>query len=208
MVLYLADDHKLVATGIASVLREIQGVEQVHIFPNGKELLQAVKEKIPDFVFLDVEMPVMDGKKTLENLLKLYPGIPCCMLSMVDEKSIIEEFIQMGAKGFLHKDSNLDELSNAIINIKKGENFFSNEILKSLSGVLKKRHSVDLVEPLSERELEILKYICDGFSPKEIADKLFLSHRTVDTHKNNIMQKFEVNTVSKLISVALKNKVV
>lgn len=208
MVLYLADDHKLVATGIASVLREIQGVEQVHIFPNGKELLQAVKEKIPDFVFLDVEMPVMDGKKTLENLLKLYPGIPCCMLSMVDEKSIIEEFIQMGAKGFLHKDSNLDELSNAISNIKKGENFFSNEILKSLSGVLKKRHSVDLVEPLSERELEILKYICDGFSPKEIADKLFLSHRTVDTHKNNIMQKFEVNTVSKLISVALKNKVV
>lgn len=196
------------ATGIASVLREIQGVEQVHIFPNGKELLQAVKEKIPDFVFLDVEMPVMDGKKTLENLLKLYPGIPCCMLSMVDEKSIIEEFIQMGAKGFLHKDSNLDELSNAIINIKKGENFFSNEILKSLSGVLKKKHSIDLVEPLSERELEILKYICDGFSPKEIADKLFLSHRTVDTHKNNIMQKFEVNTVSKLISVALKNKVV
>lgn len=196
------------ATGIASVLREIQGVEQVHIFPNGKELLQAVKEKIPDFIFLDVEMPVMDGKKTLENLVKLYPGIPCCMLSMVDEKSIIEEFIQMGAKGFLHKDSNLEELSNAISSIKKGEIFFSNEILKSLSGVLKKRHSVDLVEPLSDRELEILKYICDGFSPKEIAEKLFLSHRTVDTHKNNIMQKFEVNTVSKLISVALKNKVV
>jgi DNA-binding NarL/FixJ family response regulator len=208
VLIYLAEDHQLVAIGISTLLKKVEGVEDVKIFANGKELIQECNKKKPNFIFLDFEMPVMDGRETLLKCNEILPSVPCCMLTMMNEKAVVEECIQLGAKGFINKNCTFQELQEAIFTIQKGEVFYSNEILQYLSGIKKHVQNVQLKEPLSERELEVLKLLCDGFSPKEIADQLFLSPRTVDTHKNNIMQKFEVNTVSKLISVALKNKLV
>lgn len=206
--IYLADDHNIVAQGLASLIQQIPEVSNLKVFLNGKDLFDACLIKQPDVVFLDVEMPIWDGRKTLVELKNKFADLRCNMLSMNNEKAIIDDCIAKGALGYLSKDCTLDELQEAIRNTTPV--YFSKAVLTHLSGYqnLKPEQQLLLNEPLTEREFEILTLLCDGFSPKEIADKLFVSNRTVDTHKTNIMQKFEVNSVGKLISVAIKNKIV
>ena len=208
-LIYLADDHELVAQGISTLIQRIEGVDMVKIFRNGKELFLACYEKNPDLIFLDYEMPVWDGKITLENLTKEFPKIPIFMLSMLNEKSVIQSCINAGAKGFLNKDCSFEELNEAFLSLETDSVYYSSEVQNAIKGKSNKNAAnLNLKEEISEREMEVLKLLCDGLSPKEIADKIFLSHRTVETHKNNIMQKFEVNSVAKLISIAIKNRIV
>jgi DNA-binding NarL/FixJ family response regulator len=208
-LIYLADDHELVAQGISTLLRKIEGVEIVNIFKNGKELFNACCVQKPDLIFLDYEMPVWDGKITLENLKKDFPKLPIFMLSMLNEKSVIQACITAGAIGFLNKDCSFEELNEAFLSLQTDSVYYSSEVQNSLKGKSNKNTAnLNLKEEISEREMEVLKLLCDGLSPKEIADKIFLSPRTVETHKNNIMQKFEVNSVAKLISIAIKNRIV
>jgi DNA-binding NarL/FixJ family response regulator len=206
--IYLADDHTLVANGIASLFLQVNPSFEVVIFPDGKALFDACLIKKPDLVFLDIEMPIWDGIKTLTELKAKFVNIPICILSMQNEKSIIESTQQLGAMAYLNKDCTTSELAECIDSVLNGERYYSREVLKVLSGLKKTNTTFQLDEPLSEREHEILVFLCDGLSPKEIADKIFLSPRTVETHKNNIMQKMGVNSVAKLISTALKNKIV
>lgn len=211
-LLYLADDHVIVANALSSLIHQIDSNIEIVLFSNGEELYKALTERKPNIVFLDIEMPVWDGRKTLQEIKTNFPEIPCLILSMNSEKSVIQDCINSGANAYLLKDSSLNEFKDALDHVKQGKIYFSIEILKVLSSQSKEIQ----IEPtnaianvqLSERELEVLKLICDGFSPKEIADQLFLSHRTVETHKNNIMQKLEISTVGKLISYAIKNKLV
>jgi len=209
IVIFLADDHQLVAEGISTLLSKKEGVIDVKIFNNGKLLFDGISEEKPDLIFLDNEMPVWNGRKTLQEIKNLFPTIPCLMLSMINERAIIEECIEKGASAYLNKDCTFDELSEAIDKVLEGENYISKECLKSFMNFKKPDSINSFIKPdLSERELEILSYLCDGFSPKEIADKVFLSPRTVETHKTNIMQKFDVNSVGKLISLAIRNNVI
>ena len=203
---YIADDHNLVAQGISSLLKQIDSVSHVSIFKNGKDLFDYCITATPDIVFLDIEMPIWDGRKTLVELKKNFPNIKYFMLSMINEKHIIEDCISKGASGYLNKDCTIEELTEAV-NLPIEDIYFSKDVLKVMSG-LKATTSFSLSEPLSDREREVLELLCEGFSPKEIAEKLFLSTRTIETHKTNIMQKFNVNSIGKLISVAIKNKVV
>lgn len=207
--IFLADDHELVAQGLSTLLLQIQNVRNVVIFKNGKELYQACLNTKPDFIFLDYEMPVWNGKETLIQVKNNFPKIPVLMLSMLNEKSIIKDCIHLGASAYMHKDSSIEELHEAIEKASKSEIYYSNEVKKALSGTLKNQTGqLALKEEISEREMEILKLLCDGLSPKEISEKLFLSQRTVETHKTNIMHKFEVNSIAKLISIAIKNRIV
>lgn len=209
-IIYLADDHELVANGLAALLRSIPAVKEVRIYPNGKELYKACLNQLPTHVFLDIEMPEWDGIKTLENLRKDFPKLPCLILSMLNEKSVIENCINKGVNAYLNKDSSLEELQQAIEKVDKGEVFYSKEVQKALSGTIKVIGSSDLnlTEDLTEREFEVLKLLCDGMSSKEIAEKLYLSSRTVESHKNNLMQKFGVNSTGKLIILAIRNKII
>lgn len=206
--IYLADDHNLVAKGIASIMLQITNIESVEIFSNGKELYDACVKKLPTVVFLDVEMPIWDGRTTLVALKEKFPTLRCLMLSMLNEKLMIEDCLEKGASGYLNKDCSVIELQEAIFST--NEYYFSKEALKSMSGFSKKTIEKDyqLTDPLTERELEVLALLCEGLSPREIADKIYLSPRTVETHKKNIMQKMEVNSIGKLISVALKNNLI
>lgn len=205
---YLADDHNIVAQGLASLIRQISTVDELKVFQNGKNLFDACLLEQPDVVFLDIEMPIWDGRKTLVELRNKFPIIRCNMLSMNNEKAIIDDCITKGALGYLSKDCTIDELKEAILNT--SEVYFSKDVLKHLSGYGKTREDQQFLlnEPLTEREVEVLTLLCDGLSPKEIANKIHLSPRTVETHKTAIMQKFDVNSVGKLISVAIKNKIV
>lgn len=205
LLVYIADDHRIVAEGIKSLIENTGLTKEVRYFKNGQELFNECKIEIPDSVFLDLEMPIWDGRKTLEEISLNFPEVRCMILSMNNEKYIIEDCVQKGAKGFLDKNCTSEEISKALSNDE--DLYFSVNILKILTSPSKIEQNIEF-EPLSEREREILKYLSDGLSPKEIADKVFLSVRTVETHKNNIMQKFQVNSVGKLISLALKNKLV
>ncbi|MCC6180725.1 MAG: response regulator transcription factor [Bacteroidia bacterium] len=204
----LADDHNIVAQGLASLINQIPNISTLKIFNNGKELFDNCLIEQPDIVFLDFEMPIWDGKKTLKELKIKFPNIRCYILSMLNEKAIIDDCISKGASGYLSKNCTLNELHEAINNT--SEVYFSKEVLTHLSGygTTKKEQVFLLNEPLTDREKEVLSLLCDGLSPKEIAENLFVSIRTIDTHKTNIMQKFDVNSVGKLISVAIKNKIV
>lgn len=205
---FLADDHNIVAQGIAAIIKQIPEVKELKIFSNGKELFDACSAQLPTLVFLDLEMPVWDGRTTLVALKEKFPALRCLILSMLNEKSIIEDCLEKGAGGYLNKDCSVIELQEAIFSTE--DLYFSKEVLKCLSGFGNKIavNKYQPTEPLTERELEILALLCEGLSPKEIADKIYLSPRTVETHKKNIMQKMEVNSIGKLISVALKNNLI
>ncbi len=207
--IFLADDHELVANGIASILDNCIENVTVSVFKNGKLLYEACNDKSPDLIFLDYEMPVWDGKTTLIELKKFKAEIPVLMLSMLNEKAIIQDCVTNGAIGFLNKDCSLSEFKEAIHSAMNQQIFYSREVLKVLSGtVTSSQNNFQKNFDFSEREIEILRLLCDGLSPKEIAEQLFVSPRTVEKHKDNIMQKIEVNSVAKLISTALKNKLV
>ncbi len=206
--IYLADDHNLVAKAIAGMIQQINTAHHVKVFSNGKDLFDACCSDTPHLIFLDLEMPVWDGRETLKALKEKFPLLRCIVLSMNNEKEIIDHCIELDANGYLNKDCTEAELQEAITYT--GDVYFSKEVLKTLAAYNNNLHQnhTPVHEPLTDREIEILGLLCEGLSPKEIADKIYLSPRTVETHKKNIMAKFEVGSVGKLISVALKNKVI
>ncbi|MFY8128762.1 MAG: response regulator [Chitinophagaceae bacterium] len=208
LLIYLADDHNIVAKGISTIIERIENVEAVKIFQHGEALYDACQVKLPDVVFIDINMPVWDGRKTLVELKKSFPQLRCYILSMNNEKEIIDDCINKGAAGYLNKDCSEDELKEAV-QLTSNDFYFSKEVLKAISGYTNASNKLfKLLEPLTEREQEILKLLCEGLSPKEIGEQLFLSPRTVETHKKHIMFKFDVTTIGKLISVTLKNNLI
>lgn len=209
LLAYLADDHEIVAAGLATLIKGIDGIREVQIFDSGKRLFNACFEKKPELVFLDYAMPEWDGQKTLIALGQQFPSIQVIMLTMNNEKKIIEDCISHGARAFLNKNSSVQELEAAINAVLNGQIYYSREALLSISGVNEAPKKQDVFDvQLSVREMEVLKLLCDGFSPKEIAQQLFLSPRTTETHKKNIMEKLGVNSVAKLVSVALRSKII
>jgi DNA-binding NarL/FixJ family response regulator len=209
LTIYLADDHQLIAEGIATILKELNSIDTIKWFPNGKLLYKEFNIKKPNLCILDIEMPEWDGITTLKEIRTNYPEMPVLMLSMVEERSIIEECFKIGALGYMHKDSDKNEFNEAIKTILSGKLFLSAEAKKIVEGIrFSGSASIELTEPLTQRELEILKLICDGNTSKEIGELLFLSPRTVETHKTHLMHKFNVNSTGKLISIAIKSKLV
>jgi two-component system response regulator DegU len=208
LTVYFADDHQLVAKAIADLLLKVKNIAHVKIFSNGKELYQASLASQPDLIILDIQMPEWNGIATLKKLKEL-GSIPTIMLTMNDEKTVIEECMREGARGYLNKDCTQEELQDAIATVLQGQIFLSEEAKKIMVGLKQSQTSSGSVnEPLTEKEYEVLKLVCDGLSSKEIGEKLFISPRTVETRKNNLMQKFNVQTTGKLIAIAIKNKLV
>jgi DNA-binding NarL/FixJ family response regulator len=207
-LIYLADDHAIVAQGVAKLLQSLPNVQEVIVFHTGKDLYEAVLQKKPALIVLDIEMPGWTGIDTLKKIKSQY-DIPCIMLSMNDEKYIIQECMKIGASGFMPKDCTVEELSEAIDVVLDGGTYLGEKITQILAA--KKTVDNDFFElttDITKRELEILENLCDGLTCKEIADKLYLSARTVETHKKSIMAKFDAHTTGKLISLAIKYKFV
>lgn len=209
ITIYLADDHEIVATAIAGLLRSLKHVDTVKTFTSGKSLYNACLSKSPDLVILDLEMPEWSGLDTLEKIRAL-GGMPVMLLTMNDEKTVIEEAFKKGAQGYLHKNCTAGELETAITTVMSGNLFLSEDIKKIMVGIRQSAPSsvTGLSEPITDKEFEVLQLICEGLSSKEIGEKLFLSPRTVETRKQSLMDKFNVRTTGKLIASAIKNKIV
>lgn len=210
----IIDDHKIVREGLKSMLL---GNPKMEVSGEGAgeiDLLQLMKVQKPTLVIMDVAMPGKSGIELTTYLAKNHPEVKVLILtSNSDEESIVAS-IEAGADGFLHKDSSLTELLSAIELVCNGESYFSENIsgiiYKSYINRIKndKNYKPDQQKALSERELEIIKLLSDGLSGKEIAEKLFISPRTVETHKNNILEKLNLKNNIELLKYAIKNGII
>lgn len=201
----VVDDHTLFREGLVSLLlKNNSRFAVIWEASNGIECLEKMKTALPDIVLMDISMPEMDGIEATTAAVSLYPSVRIIALSMYGEQEYYLKMIQAGVKGFLRKDSDIDEVARAIIRVSEGENYFSGEMLYSLVT----HRPVQKDEILSEREIEILELICHGFSTAEIAAKLFLSKRTVEKHRANILEKTNCRNTARLVAWALKNNFV
>jgi DNA-binding NarL/FixJ family response regulator len=171
---------------------------------NGKQFLEMLKTDFPDIVLMDISMPEMDGIEATTLAISRYPDIRIIALSMYGEKEYYLKMIQAGVKGFLRKDSDIDEVVRTIMKVREGENCFSQDMLVSLVT----QRPVIKDEILSDREIQIVELICYGYSAGEIAEKLFLSKRTVEKHRANILDKTNCKNTAKLVAWAMKNNFV
>lgn len=205
-LIYIADDHIMVAQGISSLLQQL-GYNNIRIFTNGDEVLKACNAKMPMWVFLDIYMPEGDGISTLKKLRSNGYTMPVLMLSMTADKKYVDTSIEHGANAYLHKSCDAEEISKAFAAIENNNKYISAAVNYINTSTIKVSINSEfyLKEALTKREEEILSKYCDGLNTEEIAQQLFLSAATVDTHKKKIMQKFGVSTLSKLVAVAIKN---
>lgn len=206
----IVDDHKLVTDCIGLFLRGAQNIEVIGVAHSGKETLSMLKKISPHVILLDISMPEMSGIELTEAVKKKYPDIRVLILSMHSDYNNISDAIDAGADGYVPKDVSSEELVEAIHTISKGKNYFhstiSDEIVKNYAS--KRQKNDNILPQLTKRELEVLQLFAEGFNNSEIADKLFLSVRTIESHKNHILQKTNMKNSVELIKFAIKNKII
>lgn len=209
MKIALVDDHTLFRTGLAGLLSQHDGFEVVADVGSGEEFLEMLPSLDVDVVFMDISMPGMDGAETTRRALAERPDLRIVTLSMYGDEHYYTRMMESGASGFLLKDSDIEEVYSAVEVTMAGDSYFSSALL----GTLTRNMSMLAVdEPdedqLSNREVEILVEVCRGLSNQEIADKLFISKRTVDKHRANIMEKTGCKNTANLVVYAIKNHLV
>ena len=207
--LALADDQNLFRKGMSMLLRELDGMEVTLECANGKDLLKAIAVVPVDIVLLDLEMPVMDGVETMKRMRTDHPDVKVLVLSMHSEEKFIVHLMELGANGYLLKTAEATEVENAIRSVAESGYYFSDMVSQvMLQGLVKKdkvRPYFNVIDPLSEREIEVLKLICAEKTTPEIAEQLFLSPRTVEGHRNNILLKTGARNVAGLVVFAMTN---
>lgn len=205
----IVDDHTLFRNGLRILLNTLEDYQVVGEAANGKLFLDLLEQSVPDLVLLDINMPVMDGIEAATIAQKLYPGLKIITLSMYGEEDYYYKMVNAGVKGFVLKNSDIKEVKTALDVVYDGGSFFSSELLQNLVNSLKSSSkSKEFHAELSEREMEILVLICQGLSNQEIGDKLFISKRTVDKHRANILEKSESKNTAQLVVYAIKNRFV
>lgn len=206
----IVDDHTLFRNGLKLLINETPNLKIGSEASNGKEFLEKIALERPDIVLLDISMPEMDGIEAAEAALTQYPDLPIITLSMYGEEDYYFKMVSLGVKGFLLKNSDIAEVISAIETVCDGGSYFSQELLFNLVSSLKS--SSESIAPsaqdISDREKEILLLICKGLSNQEIGDQLFISKRTVDKHRANILSKTSCKNTANLVVYAIKNKIV
>lgn len=201
----IADDHHLVRKGFRALLEEIPGIRVVGDVANGLELLDLLENSSADVILLDVEMPGMGGIEACGKIQAQFADNKVIMLTMRNEAEIVKQSVANGARGFLFKNTSTAELQEAIQKVASGQTYFSSEVTMLL---LSQTQINPALTGLTEREIEIIRLVAEGFSSTEIGEKLFISPRTVDTHRNNILQKLDLPNVAALVRFAMQHKLV
>jgi two-component system, NarL family, response regulator NreC len=199
----IADDHELFRNGLAELLRKHDDIHIVKSVADGIELMQLVNALFDaDIVLLDITMPHMDGFQVLKELQALNSNIKPIVISMHNDGNYIAKCAKMGAYGYLLKNTDESELILAIRSVNKGKKYFSAEISEKMINFMSTQSISENV--LSNKETEVLGLIAKGLTTKEIAAQLFVSSRTIETHRANILKKLEVKNTAELIKKAAK----
>lgn len=208
---FIGEDHEIVRDGLKSLLRDTPGVSVVGEAANGKEIIDNIPGDT-DIVLMDINMPVLNGIETTKQIQQKYDGINVLVLSMMDHENYVAEMFNAGAKGYMLKNTGKEELLYALKRIKEGGMYVSPEIMaKSLEKMVllsrENQRSVSNVA-LSKRELEVLKLLAEGLTNNEIAEKLFTSRRTIETHRKNLIDKTASKNTAALIRFAIMNGII
>ena len=207
----LADDHQIIIDGISNLLEDESDINVVAYCNNGLEVLDKLPKLKIDVLLLDLDMPLMNGFQCAEQVQKRFPEVKIAILTMHQEKALIQKFIEFGVKGYFLKTIAKSELVHAIKTIADGGEYFPSDVTKAL---IQKQSLVPditqspLLSSLTEREVEVIKLVSQGLTNKEIADRLFISPRTADSHRTNIMRKLNLHNVAEMVRFAFKNKLV
>jgi DNA-binding NarL/FixJ family response regulator len=204
---FIVEDHAIFREGLKRVISEMDTVELIGEAENGAIFLEKLKKLKPDVVLMDIQMPVMDGIEATDRALKIDPSLKILVISMFGEEEYVSTMVEQGVAGFILKTSGILDLERAIKKVSDGQQYYSEEIMGIL---VKKFRSIDSVEKItfSEKEKEVLRMLCKGMSNNDIADKLFMSVRTVEGYRNKLLQKTGSSNVINLVIYALKNKLV
>lgn len=202
----LVDDHTLVRNAIADLIEGNPEYIVTHQLGNGKELFEKLQipNNKPDLILLDVNMPVMNGFETMEKLQTEFPDIHVLALSMNDDDETIIRMMKFGACGYISKLIKEEELILAIDTVVKKGYYYTNEVTNLIVGNFKQKNTKDEVQ-FTDREKELLKYICSEMTYKEIADKMFLSPKTIDGYRDDLFQKLNIKSRVGLAVYAMKN---
>jgi len=209
----LVDDHQLVRDGIKALLTGIPEISIIGEAADANELFRELESLTPDLLIMDISLPGSSGIEITKKICSEYPGIHVLILSMYNSEEFIFNSLKAGARGYLPKNTSREELLDAIYTIHRGEEFFGESISKIMLKSYVKR-ATDDEQPedkinaiLTSREIEILKLYVEGLINKEISDKLDISIRTVETHKNHIMRKLGLKSTVELVKFAIRNKI-
>jgi DNA-binding NarL/FixJ family response regulator len=212
----IADDHQLFIEGMKSLLKNFGNIEVIASANNGLEVLEFLKENEVDMILMDIAMSKMNGMETTKAVVKKYPEIKIIGLSMFGETFYVKKMLEAGARGYILKNTEKDELLKAISEVSDGNLYISEDLNLDIEKMMESTkikptnnsENLDIQSSLTQREIEIVKLIVAGLTIKEIAARLFLSYFTVDTHKKKIFKKLDVNSISALIRYAIENQIV
>lgn len=210
--IYLADDHQIVIDGLRHMISELEQFDILGSTNNGLVAWKQIQLLQPQLVLLDLDMPGMHGMVLAKKIRNNFPEIKIIILSLHSEKSIIKEMMEIPVDGYLLKNSDKDDLQQALLSIANGKQFFAPSITLSLLSpnatkphvACQSTHDSTLLDALTDREREVLIKICDGLTNREIAEALHISPRTADAHRANLLRKLEAKNVVGLVKFALR----
>ncbi len=211
----IVDDHSLFREGIKLMLESNGFGEVIAEAENGSVFLETLKTHKPDLVIMDIEMPVMNGQEATKKALEIYPDLKILVLTMLNDRENYQEMINAGALGFVLKTSGKKEFEKAIQAVINGENYFSNDLLREIilnmnahqQSVPVAKNNVSDIH-FTAREKEVLAHFCSGLTVSEIAEKLFLSIKTIEAHRSALLRKTSTKNTLNLVLFAIKNKLV
>ncbi|MEM0999537.1 MAG: response regulator transcription factor [Bacteroidota bacterium] len=209
--LMLADDHELIRSGARSLFQQAPDIEIVGEAGTGREVLGSLRTTPTDVVLLDIEMPDLNGLEAARLALDLQPNLAIVLLTMYSDTHYLRKSLEIGCRGYLLKQSDTHELVEAIRQVAAGEIYFGGGVSREFLRMSVNRGNLNPrleSHKLSRRETEVLVHIAEGHSSKEIADRLHISVRTVDTHRSNILHKLELANTAQLVRYAIKHKIV
>lgn len=207
----VVDDHEIFRDGLKFILSQVLNYQIVGEAGNGKEFLNLLTYMQPDVVLMDISMPEMDGIDASEQALKKCPGIKIIALSSYGDDLYYYKMVKAGVMGFVQKKSGKDELEKAINTVMNGENYFPPQLLQKIIIKLGQSGPDSLANPeltLSRREKEVLKLICQGYNNNEISEMLFISPKTVDNHRTNLLSKTSSRNSANLVMFAIKHNLI
>ena len=204
--LLMADDHPLIREGFRSLLEKNERFEIVGIAENGKELVELAETLKPDIILSDINMPVLNGMAAIEQINKMQPDIKCVILTMHEERAYILQALKIGVQGYILKNIERYDLEKAIISIFDGGKYFS-PIVTNILAESVARPEQNLISELTPREIQVLELVAEGHSTKQVADKLGIGTRTVESHRVNMLKKMKVSNTAELVKKAIEMKI-
>lgn len=200
----VVDDHPMVLEGMRSMLSQISFVDLTGVAADAFEAMEKVKQDPPQIVLTDINMPEVSGIELTEKIKKEFPAVKVVAMSTFRERSYISQMIKNGASGYLIKSASREEIEEALLSVHEGKLYMNLDI--SMAGI--DIQDITNAPVLSRREAEVLQLISDGLTNPQIAEKLFISLHTVDSHRKNLLTKFGVNNTASLIKMAAKNNLI